>query len=152
MRLGGGHGVVAVPGGKEQGRAARRAAGGCLRIGVQPAEKRLGLCAGRGKAAGDVPAALHQLKIIERRQVFARCKQRLKQGVRGVVRKQHDVRQLKRRRGADGQPRGHALGHGRLGRADGRGAAGRFVVGLEVEREQHAAPRRCRGRCRARSA
>ena len=147
MRLGCGHRVVAVAGGEHQRGSVRtqliaRAAG--VRSGVrgEPVRKRSRLRAGGNQPPGDVPAALHELEIIERRRLCARGKQRLEHGVRRVVEEQQDVRQLERRLRPDGKPGGHALGHGGLGRADRGARAGRFVISLEVKCEQHPAARR----------
>ena len=104
-------------------------------------EKCFGLHAGGNQPPGDVPAALHQLKIVQRGLFCACGEQRLEQGVRRVVHKQHDMRQLKRSLRPDRQPRRHTLGDSGLGRPDGRVAAGGLVVGFQVERQQHTAAR-----------
>ena len=90
--------------------------------------------------AAQAPAALHQLKVVQRRQAAPALIERLDHRAAGVVHQQHDMRRLQRRACADAHARRDALQNRALRRAHERGAAALEVVHLQVDADHQAQP------------
>ena len=90
--------------------------------------------------AGDMPAALHQLEIIELREGGLLAREQADEQILRIVAQQQHVRQLQRRAGADLHPGRDAPGHGLLRGAHGRVCVDAVVVGLQVQHADHALP------------
>ena len=83
------------------------------------------------RIAADVPAAEHQLRLVQGWQIFLR--QRLNQRHAGVIEQHHHMRALQRRSAANAHPRRNARENRSLRRAHRRMGAGRKVVLIQVE-------------------
>ena len=88
--------------------------------------------------AAQMPAAQHQLTVVERRQLVLHQSDGLDQRAVGVVGQHHDVGRFQRRTAAHFQPWRDALHDGALAGADGGLAALGVVVGVEVHRAHKA--------------
>lgn len=83
--------------------------------------------------AADVPAALHQIEIVQQFKRIAPRVQRLDERAARIVRQEHGVRRFQRRVFPDLYARRDALQDRALRGADARRAAGPVIVGRQVD-------------------
>ena len=88
-----------------------------------------------------MPAALHQLKVIERFEVGFGSRQRCNDRVIRVVNQHQDVRQLQRRGFTNLDARGQAVNNRALGGTNQAGGSRLVVVTLQIQTHDHAMAR-----------
>ena len=145
--LGGGQAVIAVTDGQYHRLlpfGSGPAAGKGGRVG-QRRQRGINLGNERGVLDGpaaQMPAAQHQLTVVERRQLVLHQSDGLDQRAVGVVGQHHDVGRFQRRPAADLEARRDALHDGALARADSGLGALRVVVGIKIDSADKALPDR----------
>ena len=131
--LGRGQGVVAVAHGEDHGHAGKAFVlfphvGGVVRQARFKVVHGLAL----HQPAGDVTAALHEVKVIELGKGLLPGGNGLEEHLIVVVAEHQDMGQLDGRVLAHPHPGRNALHHGLLRGADGGGGAGRIIIGIQI--------------------
>ena len=143
--LGGGKGMVAVPHRQRHGRLSgggRPAGGKGVRI-AQRGQRGVDLSDERRVLHGparQMPAAQHQLALIQLGQLLLAGGHRLDEGAAFIVGQHQHMGRFQHRAAADFQPGRDALRHGGLAGADVRFGTGGVIVGLQIHSAHQALP------------